>query len=257
MPAAQEGMEGTPMAAQETMAAQNTYDQARAAHAPVGLDADYIAIDPRYQLAKRLLDIAVSLFILIPLSVFTLAMVIVIRLDSPGPALFRQRRVGARGNEFTLLKLRSMTQGCDDTAHRAAYAEFMRGDVERQEGASDGPCARGKVHDDPRITRVGRFIRKTSLDELPQFWNVLLGQMTLVGPRPPLPYEVANYSPHDLLRLSGKPGLTGPWQVCTRNTVSFHEMIEIDIAYLKRQSLWEDIKLIVSTVPAMLRAQGV
>ena len=113
-----------------------------------------------------------------------------------------------------------------------------------------------KMGEDPRVTRVGKFIRKTSLDELPQFWNVLQGHMSLVGPRPPVPYEVELYTSHDLLRLSGKPGLTGPWQVYGRSKVSFQEMIDMDIAYLQRQSFWEDIKLIALTVPVMLLGRG-
>src|SRR5437588_585776 len=110
--------------------------------------------------------------------------------------------------------------------------------------------------DDPRITRVGRFIRKTSIDELPQFFNVLRGEMTLVGPRPPVSYEVEQYSAHDWLRLSNKPGLTGPWQVYGRSQVPFQSMVKMDIDYLTRQSLWEDLKLIALTVPVMITGRG-
>jgi len=109
---------------------------------------------------------------------------------------------------------------------------------------------------DPRITKVGRFIRKTSIDELPQFWNVLRGEMTLVGPRPPLPYEVEQYSAYEHQRLLGKPGLTGTWQVYGRSRVTFHNMIEMDLEYLENQSLWRDLKLIFLTVPVMIFARG-
>ncbi|GLV57031.1 hypothetical protein KDH_38690 [Dictyobacter sp. S3.2.2.5] len=109
---------------------------------------------------------------------------------------------------------------------------------------------------DPRITKVGRFIRKTSLDELPQFWNVLIGQMSLVGPRPPLPYEVELYTSHEWLRMIGRPGLTGTWQVYGRSRVTFQNMVEMDIDYLEKQSIWLDLKLIILTVPVMLFARG-
>ena len=114
----------------------------------------------------------------------------------------------------------------------------------------------GKIKNDPRITRVGRFIRKTSIDELPQFFNVLRGEMTLVGPRPPLPYEVTEYSEHDRLRLCGKPGVTGLWQVYGRNRVTFGKMVEMDIDYLQHQSILEDLKLIALTFPVMVKGVG-
>jgi lipopolysaccharide/colanic/teichoic acid biosynthesis glycosyltransferase len=113
-----------------------------------------------------------------------------------------------------------------------------------------------KKIDDPRITTVGRFIRKTSVDELPQFFNVLRGEMTLVGPRPPLPYEVEKYGPYEQLRLAGKPGLTGNWQVYGRSRVTFQNMVEMDIEYLQQQSFWYDLKLIMLTVPVMLLSRG-
>src|SRR5437588_12971511 len=109
---------------------------------------------------------------------------------------------------------------------------------------------------DPRITRIGRFIRKTSIDELPQFWNVLCGEMTLVGPRPPLPYEVEQYTAYEHQRLIGKPGLTGTWQVYGRSRVTFQNMVEMDLEYLENQSLWRDLKLIILTVPVMIFARG-
>ena len=113
-----------------------------------------------------------------------------------------------------------------------------------------------KIYNDPRVTKIGKFIRATSLDELPQFWNVLRGDMSLVGPRPPLPFEFELYDLRHKLRLSGKPGLTGPWQVYGRSRVTFENMVEMDIAYLKQQSLWEDIKLIFLTVPVVIKKRG-
>jgi lipopolysaccharide/colanic/teichoic acid biosynthesis glycosyltransferase len=204
-----------------------------------------------YLRTKRVIDI---LFVLLisPLILLVSAFIaVLILLDSKGPILYRQRRVGQNGVEFEMLKFRSMYIDNDDAVHREAIKQYMNGMA--LNGDSDAPY---KMGDDPRITRVGKFIRKTSIDELPQFWNVLMGQMTLVGPRPPVPYETELYRSHDWLRLSGKPGVTGYWQVYGRSKVSFDEMVDMDISYLQRQSLWEDMKLIVLTVPVMLLARG-
>jgi lipopolysaccharide/colanic/teichoic acid biosynthesis glycosyltransferase len=189
-----------------------------------------------------------------PFVLFVGAIVVIcIKLDSRGPIFYRQKRIGQHGVEFEMLKFRSMYINNDGNIHRAKIIKYMNGEKLNEDGASD--MAYKHLHD-PRITRVGRFIRKTSLDELPQFWNVLRGQMTLVGPRPPIPYEVENYSAHEWLRLTGKPGLTGPWQVYGRSRVSFHKMVDMDITYLKEQSLWYDIKLILLTVPVMISGRG-
>ncbi len=210
-----------------------------------------ISLHPGYSRAKRLLDLVFTLLIS-PLILFVAAVVAVfIRLDSKGPILYRQKRVGQNGVKFEMLKFRSMYVDNDDTVHREAIKQYINGATLNDD--SDIPY---KMANDPRITRVGKFIRKTGIDELPQFWNVLRGQMTLVGPRPPLPYEVDLYTLHDWLRLSGKPGLTGPWQVYGRSKVSFQKMIDMDIAYLQRQSFWEDIKLIALTLPVMLLGRG-
>ncbi len=213
--------------------------------------ADRIYLRSRYVRAKRLIDIAFTLLISPVLLVVIAVVALVIRLDSSGPILFRQKRVGLDGKEFTMLKFRSMYEKSDDHPHRQAATRYINGEALQKNSALSH-----KLEDDPRITRVGRFIRKTSLDELPQFWNVLRGDMTLVGPRPPLPYEVELYSAHDRLRLAGKPGLTGPWQVYGRSRVPFREMVEMDIAYLQRQSLWEDLKLIVLTAPVVIQRRG-
>ena len=212
-----------------------------------------IQLNQRYLWAKRGLDIFFTLLILLPLCLVIVIVGIAIRLDSEGPIFFRQKRIGQNGNEFTMLKFRSMYVKQDDSIHREAIKRYIDGQALHLD--SNGEVSYKLAHD-PRITRVGRFLRKTSIDELPQFLNVLRGDMTLVGPRPPLLYEVECYQTGDCLRLAGKPGLTGFWQVYGRSAVTFQEMVNMDIAYLQRQSIREDIKLIVMTVPAMLRGSG-
>jgi lipopolysaccharide/colanic/teichoic acid biosynthesis glycosyltransferase len=212
-----------------------------------------ITIDARYLRAKRLLDILFTLLILLPLGIVIAIVVIFIRIDSVGPIFFRQQRVGRNGVPFEILKFRSMYTNSDDALHRAAIARYLN---DQQIQSSGEGTLSYKQTNDPRITRVGRFIRKTSIDELPQFFNVLRGEMTLVGPRPPLPFEVEHYSPKDMLRLSGTPGLTGTWQVYGRSRVPFHSMVEMDIEYLQHPSLRKDLKLIALTVPVMIQGRG-
>jgi lipopolysaccharide/colanic/teichoic acid biosynthesis glycosyltransferase len=157
--------------------------------------------------------------------------------------LFRQRRVGLAGREFTLFKFRSMRQG----------AEAQQGLLGAR-NEMDGPVF--KLRDDPRVTRVGRFIRRTSLDELPQLWNVVRGEMSLVGPRPPLPSEVRRYERWQRRRLSVKPGITCTWQVSGRNEIDFQQWMELDLAYIDRWSLWEDVRIVLRTIPAVLSGRG-
>ncbi len=204
-----------------------------------------IHIDPRYLRAKRVLDVVFTLLIVPFLLLVGVVVALCIKLDSKGPVFFRQTRIGRNGVEFQMLKFRSMYINGDENVHRKRVEEMMR----------NGQTL-DKEKNDPRITRVGRFIRKTSLDELPQFWNVLVGEMTLVGPRPPIAYEVALYSERDWLRLSGRPGLTGTWQVYGRCTVTFEGMVDMDIEYLKEQSVLKDLKLIFLTVPVMIFGRG-
>src|SRR6266571_601642 len=213
--------------------------------------APTISIDPDDLRTKRALDILFILLFSIPILIVFGIIALLIKLDSKGPVLHIQKRMGQNGVEFSMLKFRSMFENSDDKAHREAVKQYMNG--ERLNGDADAPY---KLKNDARVTRVGRFIRKTSLDELPQFWNVLRGEMTLVGPRPPLPYEVELYSSYNWLRLVGRPGVTGFWQIYGRSRVTFQEMIEMDIAYLQRQSLWEDLKLIVLTLPVMIKGKG-
>lgn len=212
-----------------------------------------IRMNEGYIRAKRILDIVFTVLILLPLCIVLLVFSVLIRLDSKGPAFFRQKRVGRNGTEFYMFKLRSMYVNVDDSLHRESIKLYMNGATLNETGDSDKQF---KLVDDPRVTRVGRFIRRTSIDELPQFINVLRGEMTLVGPRPPLIYEVEEYGPRDWLRLSGKPGLTGIWQVYGRSRVSFEKMVEMDIEYLEQQSLLEDLKLITLTLPVMLIGRG-
>jgi lipopolysaccharide/colanic/teichoic acid biosynthesis glycosyltransferase len=201
--------------------------------------------------AKRIFDLVFALLFLLPLLFIMAIVALAIMLDSEGPVFFRQRRVGLDGKEFYLLKFRSMYHNSSDGRHREAIKEYMNGEALNGHGE-----AQYKLGNDARITRVGQFIRKTSIDELPQFFNVLRGEMSLVGPRPPIPYEVDLYGAHDRLRLCGKPGLTGIWQVYGRSRVSFQEMVEMDITYLQQQSLWQDLKLIVLTIPVMVMGRG-
>src|SRR5947209_9336821 len=211
----------------------------------------FILIHPNYLRAKRAIDILFTLLIFIPLCIIIAIVAILIRLDSEGSIFYRQKRIGQNGVEFEMLKFRSMYENCDDALHRLAIQKYMEG----QKLAEDVVTGYKQI-DDPRITRVGRLIRKTSIDELPQFFNVLRGEMTLVGPRPPVPYEVEQYSSYDWLRLSSKPGLTGLWQVYGRSQVPFQSMVKMDIEYLMHQSLREDLKLIALTVPVMITGRG-
>jgi len=166
-----------------------------------------------------------------------------IKLDSPGPILFRQVRVGKGGRHFILYKFRSMVDG----------AEQQQPVLQEVYGRS---ALLFKLRDDPRVTRVGRFLRRTSLDELPQFFNVLKGEMSVVGPRPPVPAEVAEYQDWHLQRLMVTPGLTGLWQVNGRSDLSFDEMVRLDLYYAEHWSPWLDIKLMLRTVPVVLTGRG-
>lgn len=209
-----------------------------------------ISIRSGYLTAKRILDFVCLLLLAIPLLLVCGVIALLIKLEDKGPILYRQRRAGQHGVEFTMFKFRSMRVDADDSVHRVAAKDYING--KKLNGDTRTPY---KLNDD-RVTRVGKFIRKTSIDELPQFWNVLRGEMTLVGPRPPLDYELEEYSPHDWLRLTGKPGLTGTWQVYGRSQVPFGDMVEMDIEYLQKQSIWLDIKLIFRTVPVMVSGRG-
>jgi exopolysaccharide biosynthesis polyprenyl glycosylphosphotransferase len=192
---------------------------------------------------KRAMDVLLvgaGLLVLAPLfAVVALA----IKLDSPGPVFFAQERVGKHGRRFRMLKFRSMKQGADQQL-----------DTLRAKNEAIGPLF--KIRQDPRITRVGRVLRRLSLDELPQLVNVLRGQMSLVGPRPPLPSEVDEYEDWQLGRLRAVPGLTGLWQVSGRSEVPFHDMVRLDLHYIRNWSLGLDLEILIRTIPAVLSSRG-
>lgn len=198
-----------------------------------------------YRFAKRAFDIVFSLIVLIGLCWLYAIVAIAIKLDDPhGPVVFKQTRVGKDGREFQMYKFRSMVEDAEDRL------EALRGLNEKT-----GPVF--KLHDDPRVTRVGRVIRKVSLDELPQFVNVLKGDLSVVGPRPALPREVAEYTDRDRQRLSVKQGLTCYWQTRRdRDAITFDEWVDLDLLYIRKCSAWTDFKLIVQTVRCVLTAQG-
>jgi exopolysaccharide biosynthesis polyprenyl glycosylphosphotransferase len=192
---------------------------------------------------KRAFDVVVSALLLALLSPLLAVVAMAIAIDSPGPVLFRQRRVGRNGREFSCLKFRSMRIG----------AEADLGML-RTRNEMDGPVF--KMRQDPRVTRVGRLIRKTSLDELPQFWNVLRGEMSVVGPRPPLPDEVRQYQRWQRRRLSVRPGITCTWQVSGRNDIDFERWMRLDLDYIDRWSFWSDLRICFQTIPAVLFTRG-
>lgn len=207
------------------------------------------------RLSKRAFDVTVASLTLIVTAPLMAAIAILIKRDSPGPVLFKQERVGEQGRPFTLLKFRSMRSGADTGVHRAHVTRLIEENLSPQELNGNGGGSL-KLEDDPRVTRIGRFIRKGSLDELPQLINVLRGKMSLVGPRPPLAYEVEVYKDWHKRRLEALPGITGLWQIEGRNQICFDEMVRLDLKYIEQQSLWLDIKILLLTPWAMLAARG-
>ena len=204
---------------------------------------------------KRVFDILIAAVLIIALSPLWLLIALFIKFDSKGAILFRQERVGMDGRRFLCYKFRTMQADADEELHREAYRKNIEGATEANAGDDEKPVF-GKVKDDPRVTRVGRFLRRTSLDELPQFLNVLIGDMSVVGARPPIPYEVEDYDLRHRKRLDMKPGITGLWQVSGRNRLPFEEMVELDLYYIANWSLWLDLKIILLTLPAVLRGDG-
>lgn len=206
--------------------------------------------------AKRLVDIVFSLAVLVLGLPFYLLIAVLIKLTSEGPVLFVQDRVGKEGRPFKFYKFRTMLADNSDAEHRNFAAQFIKGRLMQEGGVEKDHKPVFKLQNDPRVTPIGKLLRKTSLDELPQFINVLRGEMTLVGPRPPLAYELAHYKEWHRGRLSVKPGLTGLWQVSGRSTVPFDEMVMLDIYYIENWSLALDLKIILRTVPVMLFGLG-
>lgn len=199
---------------------------------------------PVYEFFKRAIDIVCSGVAIVILSPLMLVVAILVRSDG-GPAFFKQVRVGKEGKLFRIFKFRSMCVNADSPEMLAKLAALNE---------MDGPAF--KIKNDPRITNVGRFIRRTSIDELPQLFNIFRGDMTIVGPRPPLEREVAQYTDYQRQRLLVKQGLTCYWQCSGRNNINFDEWVELDLKYIRERSLWTDIKIILKTIPAVLSGDG-
>lgn len=211
--------------------------------------------DWRTRAAKRFLDIAGSLFLLAALLPILVLIASCVMLTSRGPVLFRQMRMGLRGRTFGLYKFRTMEVNQDDGLHQEYVKQFIKGNAEKH--LNESGEAVYKLTNDPRVTRFGRFLRRTSLDELPQLWNVLRGDMTLVGPRPPLPYEVECYDLWHRRRVFAlKPGLTGLWQVRGRSRCSFDEMIRLDLQHGKPNSLPLYLRVLLETPRAVVHGGG-
>ena len=205
--------------------------------------------------SKRFIDVSLSLGVLVLGFPFFLAIGLLIKLTSRGPVFFKQRRVGENGKPFFLYKFRSMKIDCDDSIHREFTQNYIQG--QDSQTSLDGESETlYKIVDDPRITAVGGFLRKTSLDELPQFINILRNEMSVVGPRPPMEYEYEHYDDWHKLRVKIKPGLTGLWQVSGRSTVPFQEMVMLDLYYIEHWSLRMDLNIMIKTVPVMLSGTG-
>ncbi|MGC8833657.1 MAG: sugar transferase [Armatimonadota bacterium] len=196
-----------------------------------------------YELTKRAMDVFISALLLFGLMPLMLVVAALIKLDSPGPVVLRQRRVGRGLKLFDCFKFRTMVENAQALQAELASLNEM-----------DGPVF--KMRNDPRITRIGKYLRKYSIDELPQLVNVLRGEMSLVGPRPPLPHEVEMYEPRYLRRLDVKPGLTCLWQVSGRNELSFEKWMELDLYYVENRSLLLDIEILFRTIPAVVSARG-
>jgi lipopolysaccharide/colanic/teichoic acid biosynthesis glycosyltransferase len=203
-------------------------------------------------IACRALDIVGSAVLLVILMPLLLAIAIAIRIDSRGTPLFRQTRLGRHLEPFVICKFRTMRCDAGHDTHRRFVVGLITGDTPQQ--GTERPFF--KIAADARITRVGRFLRKSSLDELPQLWNVLRGQMSLVGPRPPIQYEVDHYPAHWFERFTVKPGITGLWQVSGRSELTLEQMIALDVEYARRRSLWLNVKILVRTVSAVLSGRG-
>ncbi len=196
-----------------------------------------------YAMAKRLLDIVGSLILLLLLAPIFLVIALAVKITSPGPVFYKSTRVGLCGKKFQFIKFRSMRVGADKQLQQLL-----------QNNEKDGPIF--KMKEDPRITPVGRFIRKYSLDELPQLYSVFTGEMSLVGPRPPIPHEVEQYDDLTMTRLSVKPGISCYWQIMGRSNLSFEEWMELDRKYIREMSFWTDLKILLKTPYSVIKGDG-
>jgi lipopolysaccharide/colanic/teichoic acid biosynthesis glycosyltransferase len=220
---------------------------------PVGetaspVDAWALSTSRLTEAAIRLLDLVGALVLLVLLSPLLLLVALTVKIDSAGPTIYRQRRVGRHLEPFSVAKFRTMHAGTDAEAHRAYVEQMIDGDQIAR------PMA--KLEEDRRITRVGSFLRRTSIDELPQLWNVVRGEMSLVGPRPPIQYEVDRYPAGSFRRFAVRPGITGLWQVRGRSLLSFRQMIELDSEYVDRRSLPLNLKILLLTLPTVMHGKG-
>lgn len=215
-------------------------------HSGVEQERSYARWEP---VARRVVDLAVVVIALLVLAIPMLLIATAIKWGSPGPAFYRQQRIGRGGRPFTMYKFRTMRVGGSDAQHRELIARELRGEDTSVGGS-------WKIDCDPRITRVGSFLRRTSVDELPQLINVLRGQMSLVGPRPCLDWEAEMFPAKFAERFDVPPGLTGLWQVSGRSTMGTLEMLELDLAYVRGWSFWSDLGILLRTVPALLKGQG-
>jgi lipopolysaccharide/colanic/teichoic acid biosynthesis glycosyltransferase len=226
-------------------------------------------IPESYYYLKRWIDLFLALTALIILSPVMFLIGVLIKLDSPGPIIYSQKRLGAkreidqgklrwRLKPFTFYKFRTMHAHSNSEIHNQYMKAYISGDKSKLAEFEDvsGKSNAYKLKQDPRITRIGRYLRKLSLDELPQIWNVIRGDMSLVGPRPPILYEVETYRPEHFRRMSATPGITGLWQVNGRTTTSFEEMIDLDVEYIQKQTFWLDLKILILTIPAVLSMKG-
>lgn len=210
----------------------------------IGLDGEVTDRQGGLPAWKRTLDLGLIVILSPGLLLLSLIAALVVKAGSPGPVVFRQRRVGYRGRQFTIFKFRTMHVNAGPRSHQDHTRELMNADV---------PMTKLDARRDPRVVPLGPLLRATGLDELPQLLNVLRGDMSLVGPRPCLPYEYELYEPWQRRRFEAVPGLTGLWQVSGKNRTTFNEMIRLDITYAERFSLWLDLKIILKTLPALTR----
>jgi lipopolysaccharide/colanic/teichoic acid biosynthesis glycosyltransferase len=232
------------------------------------VDGDYVLAPPRFYIpadtsrydgslryVKRLLDVLISA-VLIALTAPLMGIVaLLIKRSGSGPILFVQERLGRDGRPFAFYKFRSMHHNSDDAIHRQFAAMFINGDEDGCADSNSGDLV-FKMKQDPRVTGIGAWLRRTSLDELPQLFNIIKGEMSLVGPRPPIAYEIENYQPWHMERLKAVPGLTGLWQVSGRSQVAFDEMVRLDIRYISGWTPWRDIAILLKTIPVVLKGTG-
>ena len=208
-----------------------------------------------YGRVKRAFDVLLATAILVVVSPLMLLIALLVKRSSSGPVLFVQERLGRDGQPFRFYKFRSMAHNSDDAIHRQFAAMFINGDKSGCAESNEGEEV-FKLKKDPRITAIGNFLRRSSLDELPQLFNIIKGEMSLVGPRPPIAYEIENYQPWHMERLKAVPGLTGLWQVSGRSSVSFEEMVRLDVRYINEWTPMLDLKILLKTIPVVLKGTG-